>query len=197
MSEKNNLYFIPILAKAFESVDQIEAMNKALREIIKLGKRKEYHVGYEQFKQFVESGIKSQNKAKELIDRIKSNPELLEKYYKIDEEQKTDISLEIYKEEKQISSQSLVPKEEQLTFTNIEPGNYSIRLSNGRVMWDGEIKIEDVTINKSQPQKVYSLAAKTDKSDITPTRTIELLKDEMQLLIYAGLEFGKFKIILK
>jgi hypothetical protein len=91
----------------------------------------------------------------------------------------------------------LTQKDIDLNFTNIEPGNYSIGLSNGRMLWEGDIKSEDVTFAKTQPQKEYTLAADTDEDRIKPTRIIELIKNEMHLYIYAGLEFGKFKIVFK
>ncbi|MBL1214668.1 MAG: hypothetical protein HND52_15035 [Ignavibacteriae bacterium] len=223
MSETKNLYFIPILANAFESEEPIEAMEKALLEIIELGEQEEYQFGYEQFKQFLKSGFESKNnqdeillnklflglesnimnisfeEKEEIINKIKLNKAIYEKYQKLIEEynQNPIIEIEIYKNEKLISSQAIDSKNIELYFTNIEPGNYSIRLSNGRFFWEGEIKSEDVTLDDSQPHGGYILAADTDEDGLKPTQVIELIKNEMQLYIYAGLEFGKFKIVIK
>jgi hypothetical protein len=223
MSESNNLYFIPILAKAFESEEPIEAMEKALREIVEIGEQEEYRFGYEQFKQFLKSGFESEenpsevllNKLlvglesnsmnislaehEELINIIKSNKIIYEKYQKLIEVYQSDstLEIEIYKNEKLFSSKTIDSKEKELNIKNIDPGNYSIRLSSGRVFWEGEIKSEDVTLDDSQPNREYTLAADTDEVGIKPTRVIELIKNEMQLYIYAGLEFGKFKIVIK
>jgi hypothetical protein len=136
---------------------------------------------------------------KKIINKIKLNKAIYEKYQKLIEEYRQNpmLEIEIYKNEKLISSQALDPKDTDLNFANIEPGNYSICLSNGRVFWEGEIKSEDVTFAKTQPQKEYTLAADTDEDGIKPTRIIELIKNEMHLYIYAGLEFGKFKIVIK
>ena len=219
MSEEKNMYFIPILIKAFESEEPIEAMEKALLEINELGKLSEYSEGFEQFNKFLEVGIQSQeNESFELIDKvliglvsksikiepkerdeiieqIKLNPNLMDRYTQISEEYNFSIplSLDIYKDDDLISSQIISQKEDELNITKIEPGNYSIRLSNGRMLWEGEIKTEDVT----KLEREYSLAAETEESDIKPTRNIELIKDEIQLFVYAGIEFGKFKIVIK
>ena len=61
----------------------------------------------------------------------------------------------------------------------------------------GEIKSGDVILDESEENLEYSLAAETEEVDIKPTRTIELIKDEIYLYVFAGLEFGRFKIIIK
>lgn len=219
MSEEKNMYFIPILIKAFESEDLIEELEKALFEINELGKQTEYLEGFEQFNKFLEVGILSQeNKGFELVDKvliglatesikldpeerdeiigkIKLNKNLLIRYTKISEEYRSTVplNLDIYKNDSLFNSQTISQKEDELNITNIKPGNYSIRLSNGRILWEGEIKREDVTKLEGE----YKLAAETEESDIKPTRNIELLKDEIQLFVFAGLEFGKFKIVIK
>ena len=57
MSKENNLYFLNILMKAFESGGSDVAFRRALIEITELGKHEEYREGYEQFCQFLDSGI--------------------------------------------------------------------------------------------------------------------------------------------
>ena len=219
MSEEKSMYFIPILIKAFESEEPIEAMGKALLEINELGRLSEYSEGIEQFNKFLEIGIQSQeDKGFELIDKVliglvsesnKLNPEerdeiigkiklnqnLLDRFTQLSEEYNFSLPLclDIYKDDSIINSQIISQKEDELNITKIEHGNYSIRLSNGRILWEGEIKSEDVIQSKGE----YSLAAETDESDTKSTRTIELIKDEIKLFVYAGLAFGKFKIVIK
>ena len=79
---------------------------------------------------------------------------------------------------------------------NIEVGLFRIELSNGRVLWEGEIEKKDIQISKEQ-QIDYKLAAKTDKPDSEPTREIRLLNDEIIVRVFAGLEFGKMELVLK
>lgn len=218
MREEKNMYFVPILIKAFESEEPIEAMRQALLKINELGKQSEYSEGFEQFNKFIESGMQNQeNESFELIDRIiiglisgsiklepkgrdeliekfRLNQELKDKYSRISEEYNSSLplSIDIYKNDNFISSHMISQKEKELNITNIEQGHYSIKLSNGRVLWEGEIKSED--INKSKGE--YSLAADMEELDIKPTRTIELIKNEMFMNTYSGLEFGKIKIVI-
>lgn len=219
MSEEKKMYFIPILLKAFESEEPVVAFEEALLEINELGKHSEYLEGLEQFNKLLEIGIQSQEaKGFELIDRvliglasesiiiepkerdeiiekIKLNQNLMDRYTQLSEEFNFSLplSLDIYKDGNLISSQIISQKEDEQIITNIESGNYSIRFSNGRLLWEGEIKSGDITRSEEE----YSFAAETEESDTIPTRTIELIRDEIQLFVYAGLEFGKFKIVIK
>lgn len=58
MSNKD-LYFIPILARAFDDTDNPEAFTEAVAEIVRLGRNKEYQSGYQQFERFVGAGIEA------------------------------------------------------------------------------------------------------------------------------------------
>ena len=55
--DDNKLYFIPIIKKAFEDPEPVEAFRLALQEIIKLSQTHEYEEGYKQFEAFLGSGI--------------------------------------------------------------------------------------------------------------------------------------------
>lgn len=204
---------------AFEQDDIEQSIEKAISEIQTLGQKKEYKIGYEQFNKFLEVGIQSkENESIDLVDKIlielasesikldpeerdeiikkiKLNPNLMDRYTKISEEYNVSlpISLDIYKDDDLISTKLISQKEDELNITKIASGNYSIRLSNGRMLWEGVIKSEDVT----KSEREYKLAAETEELDAKPTRNIELLKDEIQLYVYAGIEFGKFKLIIK
>ena len=58
MSNKD-LYFIPILARAFDDKANPEAFKKAVAEIVRLGRKKEYKFGYQQFERLVGEGIEA------------------------------------------------------------------------------------------------------------------------------------------
>lgn len=223
MGEENKLYFIPILIKAFESEESAEAIEKALKEIEELGEQEGFREGYKQFTQFLETTLDSGELYKEalieklllglashsldidrdeqlkIIEKIKLNKNLYHRFKQLSKEHKPSIQLkiEIYKNENLIHSKEISPKNDELNFTNIEPSNYAIGLSNGRVLWSEDLEAKDLLIDKSEEIREYHLAAETDDFDDKPTRVIELIKDEIFLHVYSGLEFGKFKIIIK
>jgi hypothetical protein len=225
MDQNKNLYFIPIIAKAFESPNPVDSMHDAISEIITLGKQEEYKEGYEYFRKFIKEGITthildkdnhemlldkiiakilsndikvSEEKKKEFLVKIKNNPMLFKRYEKIYEEyfKQIPLEIEIYKDRSKISSQSLKKDSKKIIFSEIDPGYYVISLSNGRLLWEGEITKEDVIWDEAFPERHYPMAADTGDGKIQSTRTEEIITGEITLSIYAGLQSGRLVVIL-
>ena len=95
MTESKQLYFIPIIARALQVDDTKRAMEEAFDEIKDLGKQEEYHEGFQQFLEFINTALKpseeeSEKKAQALryaiyrlihdlaTDKFKGNEELKE-----------------------------------------------------------------------------------------------------------------------
>jgi len=76
---------------------------------------------------------------------------------------------------------------------NVLPGRYTVRFSNGRVLWEGELSKEDLLWAYAFPGKDLAMAAETEVSQGKPTRTISLLSGEIMLSVFAGLESGQIK----
>ncbi|MBK8945374.1 MAG: hypothetical protein IPM32_08905 [Ignavibacteriae bacterium] len=214
----NNLYFIPILINAMEKENQQEAIKKALIEIQNLGKQDSYKEGYQQFNQFLLSGY-DQNKnitdsdLRELVVKIVTNEiELSEtdretilnkiktenklEYEKIFEvfKNKDAIEIEIYKDGQLFNQITIDEKIKEYNITNIEPGDYDIKLSNGRILLKEQLTNEQLVLDIEGQKFKYNLAAETDEIEKQPSLVFELIKDEVKLEVYAGLEYGKFKI---
>jgi len=212
----NELYFIPILIKAFEKEELDSSVESAINEIEKLGKKKEYKKGYEQFEKFLVAGwhsirggnyiikilagigmyyiSQSETEKEVLISKIESNMELKRGYQKIQKLFGNPISLglELYKGAKLLSEFFLDDEEKEIS--HIEAGNYSIKLNNGRLLWEGKITKKEILIDKNERNN-YKMAAATSESQEKPTRTIELINNEIQVLVFAGLENGKLKFV--
>ncbi|MBK8947241.1 MAG: hypothetical protein IPM32_18525 [Ignavibacteriae bacterium] len=214
----NNLYFIPILINAMEKENQIEAIKKALIEIQNLGKQDSYKEGYEQFNQFLLSGY-DQNKnitasdLRELVVKIVTNEinlsetnkitilSKIKKEYKLEYEKifeafknKDAIEIEIYKDGQLFNQISINEKIKEYNITNIEPGDYDIKLSNGRILLKEQLTNEQLVLDFKGQKFKYNLAAETDEIEQKPSLVFELIKDEIKLEVYAGLEYGKIKI---
>ena len=231
MKADNNLYFIPILAKAFEGPDRATAFKNALSEIVRLGESVEYKKGFEQFEQFIASGLQSLSEdlddntrlrdmalqslltllatdtfdgpeevRKSLIKRIQATPELASRYQELLEElspeNEPSLEVELYKNDELLGAQPLPSEQQGVYFDQIEPGNYSIRLSNGRVLWEGKIEAKDIIWALAYPEKEYPMAAATEKDESNQTKSIKLLKREMRLNFYAGMESGRIALFL-
>ncbi|MCJ7802799.1 MAG: hypothetical protein MUP82_10630 [Candidatus Marinimicrobia bacterium] len=231
--DNNKLYFIPILTKAFEDPEPVEAFKLALQEIIRLGTTHEYKEGYKQFELFLGSGIGKlikDNKGfsdfqvivmerlmarlatdnftgpsdvkETILKMIKANPKLNQKYNKfVTELPKIELEtpiLEIglYRTENLVESQGYPKEMEKRYFKNIKPGQYILKLSNGRVIWEGNIAAQDVIWKKAFPDRDYAMAAETVKQPTEPTRSLKILNGQIKLTFEAGLETGKIRLEL-
>jgi hypothetical protein len=204
MKQNKNLYFIPILARAYEQPNRRMAFRVALEEIFRLGKKKEYQKGFEQFIQFLTIGIEDlpeitnyQGVRESLLKNIKFDTEQIEIYKKFFETPAPPLELELYKEEQLISSVPFPGKTEPAIFHKIEPGDYVIRLSNGRVIWKGKIETKDVVWKHAFPHKAYPVAAATEKKESVFTKSVEFLGGEIILKIHPGLESGRISLLAK
>lgn len=229
MNPDKKLYFIPIIAKAFDSPNPVDALHDAINEIITLGKLDEYNEGYKLFGKFMEEGIQTRisehakdnveknilldkiivmilsddinisiEDKSEILYKIKNNPMLNKRYEKIYEEyfKQIPMEIEIYKEGNKVSSQSFEGGIKEITFRDIDPGDYIISLSNGRLLWEGEITKEDVIWEAAFPEEQYPMAADTGDMKIQSTRTEEIISGEITLSIYPGLESGRIVLRL-
>jgi len=223
MDNYKNLYFIPIIANAFDSAYPDKSIHDAIDEITKLGKLDEYKDGYELFKKFVEEVIHSQTVNKEkknkvfdkiitqilsedtdlseeklkILSLIQSSSMLNERYKKLYEEYFKQISLEIelYKDGSKVSSKPIEKYSTEIIFKEIEPGHYSINLSNGRMLWESEITKREIIWDDAFPGVSYPMAADSGEEKIHPTISEELVVGEIALSIFPGLEEGM--IVLK
>ena len=226
--KENSLYFIPLLAKAYDNPDRAAAFKDALTEIIRLGKRPEYQEGFEQFEQFIETGLRQGKEDSQafarlndfvlqrllhliasdsfdgpdavrqaVLKRVQSDPILQAHYQALKEEiaeGEPVLEVELYKNEVLVGSRPLPTEQESTSFDSVEPGNYSLKLSNGRVLWEGEVEAKDVVWKDAFPEKAYPMAAATQHEARNRTRSVELLKGEMVLAFYAGLESGNIQL---
>lgn len=133
-----------------------------------------------------------------LINSFKANPEWNAEYERIKKEAQDylapveSIEIEVFKDKNKIGTLSISDKSSSIS--SIFPDRYSIRLSNGRVLWEGDLTQKDVIWTYAFPEKDLAMAAETETLDPHPTKTISLLGGEIVLFVYAGLESGKLTI---
>jgi len=133
-----------------------------------------------------------------LINALKANPEWNAEYERIKEEAQDflapveSIEIEVFKDANKIGTLSISDTPDSIS--SIFPDRYSIRLSNGRVLWEGNLTHKDVIWAYAFPGKDLAMAAETETIEPQSTRTIPLLDGEIVLFVYAGIESGKMKI---
>ena len=139
-----------------------------------------------------------EKQAESLITALRSHPEWNAEYERITGEARqflapeTPIEVEIVKEKETIGSMpiSSLPA----CVSSIKPGSYTIRLSNGRVLWEGELTREDVIWTFAFPAKDLAMAATTEPQQREPTKAVSLLGGELVMYVFAGLEAGEIRI---
>jgi len=224
MDIPKELYFIPILIRAFESADIRASMEAAFREIEELGTRPEYVDGYRQFEMFITAGIaytdpeilddvltslmyalatdtfEGPDEVKSFLkEKITNKPDLKSRYEKIVQkisiaDEIPPISLELERDNEIIKTFEFSEEKREHRIPHIVPGLYRLSLSTGRVLWEGTITSQDVIWVKAFPGKNYTVAADTGDLEQNASRVEELLDGEVNLSIFPGLESGMLVI---
>ena len=102
------------------------------------------------------------------------------------------MEIEVLKGDRIIGSSAI--STEPTYISPISPGRYTVRFSNGRVLWEGDILREDVIWAFAYPDKDLPMAAETEPSQREPTRTLSLLNGELIMQVFAGLESGEIRL---
>jgi len=105
---------------------------------------------------------------------------------------KTPLEIEVLRESHVIGSVSI--SSDPASISPVPPGSYTIRFSNGRVLWEGDITKEDLIWAFAYPEKELPMAAETEAIQREPTRSISLLDGELIIHIFASLETGELRI---
>ena len=133
-----------------------------------------------------------------LISALRNVPEWNAEYERIKKEghpflgPETPIKVEVLKGDQVIGS-SLITTDPSL-ISHIIPGRYKVQFSNGRVLWEGEVRREDVLWAYAFPEEDLRMAAETEPYQQDPTRTISLLDGELTIQFFAGLEKGELRL---
>ena len=133
-----------------------------------------------------------------LVGAFKNNPQWNNEFNRIENEAQPFLAPEMPIEIELLIGEKLVGS---FLISNIPtkispifPGRYVVRISNGRFLWEGEIRREDVIWTYAFPQKDFPMAAKTEILPQEPTRTISILDGELIIHVFAGLESGRLLI---
>lgn len=134
-----------------------------------------------------------------LLQTIQRHPELKSRYESICKETSRmtgEIPLEFELEKDNELIQSVIFPEEsrEVRITGVNPGQYSLRLANGRLLWEGRVLPKDVLWEEAFPGINYPMAADTGGLQRRSTRIEALFDGEVILTFYAGLEAGVMAI---
>lgn len=160
-----DLYFIPILARAFAVPDRGQALASAFQEVERLGQLKQYQTGYRQFQRFMAESYCVQVPKVQLV-----------------------------KNGAVITELTPCAATQEVQVPGITPGEYSIRLATGRLLWSGTLEKQDLLWAEAFPSAALPLAADTEEPRRVWTQELKLLRDEIVVHVYPGMEQGTIGI---
>lgn len=162
---KDDLYFFPIIVKALRASDKKAAIKDAFVRIQEMGTQRRYRKGASQFGRFMES-VQEQGR---ILFVVECNGD-------------------------RVGTISVHPAGLMARLPGIRPGTYTISLSTGRLLWEGALTEADLLWSKAFPGRALSLAADTSGAEQPVTRREALLGNEVQLLVFPGVESGEMGI---
>ena len=221
-----DLYFIPVLDKAFQEAESEAALKNAFDEIERLGKQKQYREGFSNFKRFMRQVCKYQElwendsirqliaeivtgtfggteeEERNVLKRITLAPKLDTEFravgQEIDEDsgKHTTAVIQVLSRKRLIGEMAFTETPGHKSIEGIFPGSYTLKLDIGRVIWEGNLAGKDLIWTEAFGAKRLDLAAETEDIERQPTRKIVLLDGDVVLRTFAGIESGSIEVEL-
>ena len=220
-----DLYFIPILNKAFQEAEPETALNNAFDEIKRIGKQKQYREGFSNFRRFMDEVCKHQElwhndsvhqliaeiatrtfegteKEKQaVLKSIISHPEFKAEYEAVcreidDDTGKPTAIIQVFSQKRLIGKMTFRGTLGRKSIEGIFPGNYTLKLDIGRVIWEGDLTGKDLIWTEAFGARRLDLAAETEGIEKQPTRKIVLLGGDVILRTFTGVESGSIEVEL-
>jgi hypothetical protein len=183
-----NLYFIPLIERALRTKDRKRAIHNTFLRIIRKGREPGYEQGFEQFRRFMEEVKCSYTLLSETRERIQPSKYLA---------QLMPFKIIIEKDGRTFGTCQFdrIPCKSHVH--DVISGAYRLKMETGRVLWEGFITEKDCIWKKAFPGEPLKLAADTGEHKSTPSKTIPLLEEMVNLHLHPGIETGLLVIELK
>lgn len=141
----------------------------------------------------------SPDQKESLIRALTKNTEWRVEYERIKEEMNSVLfpqpllEIEVLKEAELIASFPV--SEVPINLMNIYPGQYTVRLSNGRVLWEGELLKKHLLWLETHGDEDLPMAAKTEEDIPQPTLSEPLMGGELIMDVVSDLQSGEIRFI--
>ena len=220
-----NLYFIEIFNTAFQQADPKVALRNAFEQIQHLGRQKQFRDGFCNFERFMEqvskyrklretdsvrqliteiatetfSGTEKQRRA--VVESIAFDSEVKAEYEKVCRQVCRDCCkqtavIQFFRDKLLIGEMTFSEAVGRKTIGRILPGDYTLKLDTGRVVWQGNLSGQDLIWIEAFGTRKLDLAAETSGIKRLPVRSETLLDGDMILRTFAGIESGTIEIEL-
>lgn len=192
----NDLYFIPLIARALRHPDPRKFLEEAFRRIREMGQQAPYRVGYEQFLEFMEEVAAAEGTPDASVQAFLQS--LVNRFPETEEDEETGaVSLILERNGRKIADLEFPPEGGTLSVDDIEPGLYTLLLDTGRFIWERDLIESDLLWAKAFAGEPLELAADMGEAVSRPTVTESLLEGEIVLRVFAGVEAGQIAVEVK
>lgn len=181
---REDLYFLPIIARALKQAGARAALRGAFEHILLLGRQPHYRRGYGQFLHWMNTVRASRQAAPE----ERASDQLMEEW-----ERPPLVRVVIERDGNPIAT-CILEGGRTASVSGIVPGSYRFRLDTGLLVWEGSLSAGDVLWGEAFPGKRVQMAAETEGRRMRPTRTIDLPEYGLVVEVYAELECGMMKV---
>lgn len=212
MTDQQDLYFLGLLTKAYDSPNPRKAIADALEQIRILGRQPEYQEGYRNYKAFLHEILANSGLATDLAENILHRIETGD-FKEISNEQLNAL-LELVEDETLASPEAPDATLCELTLQTtdgqrleiqlhpgepydlqwVKPGEYTLTFAGGREIWTGKLQPEHLIWSLAYPSEALPAAAAAWPAEITPTYTTSLLSGEILLETFPGIENGSLRL---
>jgi hypothetical protein len=140
------------------------------------------------------------NEGRQLLDLIRSNPKWQKEFEKLSAQELESEGLSgqmkiiVTKNGNTIGSMPTKPSAFFQSISNVTPGYYEVKLNTGRLIWQGDLKEEDLLWSAAFPEEAFDLAADTGESVRRITKNIKTLDGEITMRVYPGIESGHIEV---
>lgn len=202
----NVLYFIPLVAKALRQLDARASLRNAFKEIHILGQKPEYGRGLANFKLFmaeVQHNLATKSDREQDVVLLEIMLEESIRFHEFGEINEADLQWRsadsvldviVEKNDEQLGAISTAELPVSKSFIDIQPGHYAVKLSTGRILWNGILAKKDLFWTEAYPNQAIKLVADTGATSIQVTRKIRLLDGEVMLHVFPGIESGRIQV---
>jgi len=145
----------------------------------------------------------SDKEKQEIINLIKADPGMLLAYNELKAEmaeflpKDLPMLIEIEKDGNPFASFAHEPSSESILIKGITSGNYVIKLSTGLFIWQGNLSDKQLIWKKAFPKEKLKAAAETKIIGQKASFTEPLLKGELILEVFPGLESGAIQLTFR
>ena len=220
----SDLYFIPLIASTVRQQAPEDALCRAFVEIVARGQQPECENGFRQFLQFMGIAAERLELMDEAALRraivilatgggdmalpntdatmqvIRQNPRWKRDYEQLlveVEESLNPTDFDVHLLDGNGALLGRVRLERDVpprTISNVAPGEYALALDTGWVIWEGTLTDQDLIWAAAFPGRPLRLAADTGEAQLQPTVEESLLRGELILRVFPGLESGHLEI---